>query len=268
MTTEECHALVHQMAPQYRTASLARKGHLLDELVTHTGYARRYLVWLLNHPLRVRAPQRRTRRPVYGEDVQQALFLLWHTNNRVCTKRLIPFLPTLIDALERHGRLRLSDRCRQQMLSMSAATADRILSALKTLPQYGISTIRPETYLKSQIPIHPFTDWNDVHPGFLQADLVVHCDSREARSPLYTLTLTDIATTWTECVPVLHRTPKAVLAAFARARTRFPFPILGLSTDNGAELINETLFAYCEQEQITLIRGRPHLKNDRRMKAA
>ena len=245
MAVEERRALLQRTVPHYRKASLKHKGKLLDDVVAQTGYTRRYVVWLLNHFAEACSPQRQTRRSIYGEDVQQALLLLWHTNNRLCTKRLIPFLPTLIDALERHGHLHLTDHCRQQLLSMSAATADRILSVLKKLPQYGISTTRPGTYLKSQIPIHPFTEWTDVHPGFLQADLVVHCGSREARSPLYTLTVTDIAITWTECVPVLHRTPEAVLAAFARARPRFPFPILGLSTDNGAEFINETLFAYC-----------------------
>lgn len=53
-----------------------------------------------------------------------------------------------------------------------------------------------------------------------------------------------------------------VLAAFQRARTLFPFPILGIDTDNGGEFINEVLIASCEQEQITFTRGRPYLKND------
>ena len=42
----------------------------------------------------------------------------------------------------------------------------------------------------------------------------------------------------------------------------FPFPILGIDTDNGGEFINEVLIAYCEQEHITFTRGRPYLKND------
>ena len=37
MMTEECYALVQQTVPLYSKASLARKGHLLDELVVHTG---------------------------------------------------------------------------------------------------------------------------------------------------------------------------------------------------------------------------------------
>jgi hypothetical protein len=58
---------------------------------------------------------------------------------------------------------------------------------------------------------------------------------------LYTLTLTDVVTGWTECLPLLHRSQEAVLAAIQRARTLFPFPILGIDTDNGGEFINEAV---------------------------
>ncbi|HTK11372.1 MAG TPA: tyrosine-type recombinase/integrase, partial [Ktedonobacteraceae bacterium] len=53
-----------------------------------------------------------------------------------------------------------------------------------------------------------------------------------------------------------------VLAALQRARTRFPFPILGFDTDNGGEFINEEVAAYCVREQITFTRGRPYEKRD------
>ena len=50
--------------------------------------------------------------------------------------------------------------------------------------------------------------------------------------------------------------------AFQQARQRFPFPILGLDTDNGSEFINEAVMRYCEAEQLTFTRGRPEVKND------
>lgn len=42
---------------------------------------------------------------VYDLESRDALMVLWEAANRVCSKRLVPFLPDLIDALERHGRL-------------------------------------------------------------------------------------------------------------------------------------------------------------------
>ena len=111
-------------------------------------------------------------------------------------------------------------------------------------------------------PDPPFQGWNETLPGFLEADLVAHCGREAEGGYLYTLTLTDIATGWTECLPLLYRSREPVLAVLQRARTLFPFPILGIDTDNGGEFLNEEVVAYCEQEQITFTRGRPYQKRD------
>ena len=219
-------------------------------------------MWLLNHAEDVLHAPAYKRASHYGRDVQHALFLVWHAANRICAKRLIPFLPTLVEALERHEHLHLTVECRSQLLSMSAATADRLLRSQRTSGRRGISTTRAGPLLKQQIPICTFEEWRETQPGFLEADLVAHCGTDIEGGYLYTLTLTDVATGWTECLPLLHRSQEAVLAALQRARTLFPFPILGVDTDNGGEFINEVLIAYCEQEHLTFTRGRPYLKND------
>jgi len=95
----------------------------------------------------------------YGPDVQHALFLAWKAANRICAKRLIPFLPTLIEALERHEQLHLTEACRTQLLSMSAATADRLLRSQRKRGLCGLSTTRAGTLLKQQqIPFRMFQD--------------------------------------------------------------------------------------------------------------
>ena len=255
-------ALLQQTVPQYREASPSQKRTLLDAFVAATGYHRTYARWLLNHAQEVQQTLRRPRPPQYGPEVQHALFLVWNAANRICAKRLMPFLPTLIEALERHEHLQITEECRKHLLSMSAATADRLLSSQRKLGRWGLSTTRAGTLLKQQIPIRTFEEWKETQPGFLEVDLVAHCGTDIEGGYLYTLTLTDIATGWTECLPVLYRSQETVLAALQRARTLFPFPILGIDTDNGGEFINEVVIAYCEQEQITFTRGRPYLKND------
>ena len=42
----------------------------------------------------------------------------------------------------------------------------------------------------------------------------------------------------------------------------FPFPILGIDSDNGSEFINAHLFDYCTADKITFTRSRPGNKND------
>jgi len=256
-------ALLQQAIPQYRQATtVKKKSKLLDAFTATTGYNRKYAMWLLNHAKVEQHTPRHTCSRHYGPEVQHTLFLVWHAANRICAKRLMPFLPTLVEALARHGHLHLTVECRRQLLSMSAATADRLLRSQYKLAKRGLSTTQVGTLLKQQIPIRTFEEWNEARPGFLEADLVAHCGTDIEGGYLYTLTLTDVATGWTECLPLLTRSQETVLAALQQAHLLLPFPILGIDTDNWGEFINEKVIAYCEQAHITFTRGRPYLKND------
>ena len=164
-----------QIAPQYRQASAAQKRTLLDAFASTTGYHRTCARWLLNHAEEVEQTHGRSQLRTYGPEVQYALFLAWHAANRICAKRLIPFLPALIEAPVRHEHLHISEECRSQLLSMSAATADRRLASQRKRGQHGLSTTRAGTLLKQQIPIRTFQEWKETRPGFLEADLVAHC---------------------------------------------------------------------------------------------
>jgi Integrase core domain len=238
-----------------------QKQEILEHFVITTGYARKYALWLLHHVEEVLAPPTALRRR-YGPEVEEAFVLAWKTLNRICTKRLIPFLPDLLETLEEEGHVHLNQEHRSHLLSMSTATADRLLQAYRYTHPHGLSTTQAGPLLKQQIPIRTFAQWDEAKPGFLEVDLVAHCGGHSQGGYLYTITLTDVATEWTECLPLLNRGREAVLAALQRARTFFPFPILGLDTDNGGEFINEEVAAYCVREQITFTRGRPYEKRD------
>jgi hypothetical protein len=199
--------LLQQAAPQYREASPSQKRTLLDAFVATTSYVRKYARWLLNHAEEVQQTLQRPHPRQYGPDVQHALFLAWNAANRICAKRLMPFLPTLVEALERHEHLQITEECRSQLLSMSAAAADRLLRSQRTVGQHGLSTTRAGTLLKQQIPIRTFEEWNETQPGFLEADLVAHCGTDIEGGYVFTLTLTDVATGWTECQPPLASEP-------------------------------------------------------------
>src|SRR5258708_16267519 len=131
----------------------------------------------------------------------------------------------------------MSEECRTHPLSMSPATADGIHLPYRKQERHGISTTRSGTLLKKQIPIRTFNDWNETTPGFMEADLVAHCGPQAEGSYLYTLTLTDITTGWTECLPLLGRGHEAGITALKRARQLLPFTLLGIDTDNGGGFI-------------------------------
>lgn len=256
--------LLVQVAPRYQQAGHTQKSLILNEFVAATGYARKYAIRLLTRPpLPPPTAIRRPRAPQYGDAVQGALQVAWAATNFIGAKRLVPFLPTLVPVLERHGHLTLTDAVRTQLLTLSAATADRLLQPARAAGQpRGVSTTTAGMLLKRQIPIRTFADWNDTAPGFLEADLVAHCGPRADGAFLSTLVLTDVSTGWVECQALFPRSQDQVLQAFRRARRLLPFPLLGLDTDNGGEFLNHELLAYCAEEHITFTRGRAYRKND------
>jgi hypothetical protein len=179
--------LLQQIAPRYQEATELQKVAILNEFVAATGYARKYAIRRLNHPGVLQVEIERSRVPRYGPAVQEALHLAWLAANRICAKRLVPFLPTLVEALERHGHLQLTPEVRTQLLTISSATADRLLRPYRVLPR-SRSMTRAGTLLKKQIPIRTFQGWDDAQPGFLEIDLVAHCGTLYDGSYLSTLT--------------------------------------------------------------------------------
>ena len=255
--------LLAQVAPRYQEASGLEKIQILDEFVANTGYHRKYAIRVLKHVPRPRTRLRRTRKRKYTPAVRQALVTLWRAADCICGKRLAPFLPELAATLERYGELRLDDETRALLREISPATVDRLLRPTRVgHARRGLSTTKPGTLLKKQIPIRTFADWQEDEPGFLEIDLVAHCGTATDGEYLNTLVLTDIQTTWTECIALPNRSQRAVSTAIRRVREEFPFAILGLDSDNGSEFINANLLRYCQQEQITFTRSRPYKKND------
>ncbi len=219
---------------------------------------------LLNHP-RSKAPARKSRqRPRrYPFAVQQALSACWRAANGICSKRLVPYLPELVSVLERQGELRLDQPTKTRLLAISPATADRLLQAERQRAKpHGLSTTKPGTLTKDAIPIRTFADWDEVQPGFTEVDLVAHCGESAKGEYLHSLTVTDVATGWTECLALRNRGQQVVFRALLRARGRLPFPLLGIDSDNGVEFINAHLLRYCQDEHLTFTRSRPYKKND------
>ena len=147
-------------------------------------------------------------------------------------------------------------------MGVSRSTVDRILSSEKERAGKSISTTKAGNLFKHQIQVRTFADWDDVIPGFLEADLVAHCGGNTNGAFLNTLTLTDITTGWTECLPLLRKSAGDVIIGLKIAQELLPFPLLGIDTDNGSEFINHDLMEFCEENKIIFTRPRAYRKND------
>ena len=167
---------------KYRGACWADKVKILDGFVAATDYKRKYATRLLNSTETAVLPEKHPTAQKYDEQVRQALLSVWHAANQICSKRLVPFLPQLVTAMEHHGHLRLPAGVRARLLRISSATVDRILRPEREKIRQGVATTRPGNLLKHQIQVRTFADWDDVTPGFVEADLVAHCLPEHAGS--------------------------------------------------------------------------------------
>ena len=246
---------------RYRSADKMDKGKILDEFVRVTGYHRKSAIRVL-----LSTPKQsggRCGRPARYRAVLPPLRAIWEASDRLCSKRLQPFMPEMIKVLRRNGEQQIDVSAEIQLCRMSPATIDRLLrSCRKVGGRRGLTTTRPGSLLKSSIPIRTFADWQENKPGFLEVDLVAHCGDSTEGFYLHTLCAVDVASGWSECLPVWGKGQVRVRSAVHRVRRHLPFPLLGVDSDNGSEFINQCFYTYCQREKIAFTRSRAYKKND------
>jgi len=198
--------LLEAVAARYRAATRTGKGRILTEFVEISGYHRKHAERLLRREHAVDRARPRPGRRIYDEAVREALVVLREAGDRICGKRLAPLIPLLIPAMERHGHLVLDETVRLRLCEISAATIDRVLAPVRAGASGGRRRRNAHcSAVRRSVPIRTFADWNDPVPGYMEADLVAHSGPSASGRLKQTLTLTDVATGWTECAPLLFR---------------------------------------------------------------
>ena len=248
---------------RYRVAGRAEKGRILDELCKVTGWHRKHAVRALANRPAAPPGARQQRTSTYDVVVKDALTALWEASDRICGKRLKVMIPILLPALERHGRLQLGAADRVLVLAVSAATIDRLLADTK-IAAAGGKRRRVGFYsaIRREVPIRTFNDWQDPPPGSCKIDMVAHGGTSVAGSFIQTLTMVDVATGWTECLPLVTREGNLVVEAIKRAQSLFSWIILGADFDNDSAFMNDIVVPWCRAQTIEVTRSRAYKKND------
>ena len=253
--------LVEVLRERYQRSTKVAKSRILDELVKITGYHRKYAVRLLRKPLMPRDGQVPGRRRIYNDAVKESLIVLWEASDRICGKRLKAILPVLLKSLESHEHLNLDAHVRELLLAVSAASIDRLLRNIRSQANRRTRR-RPVRKTRNLVMVKTFADWEEVKPGNLEIDFVAHCGGILVGSFINSLVMTDVSSGWTEAIPLLVREQSLVVEGLEVLRGRLPIPLLGINSDNDSAFINDSVIAYCSEQQITFTRSRPYRKND------
>lgn len=255
--------LVISLSKTYNKSSWKVRKQMLDQLVLATGYKRDYASYVLLHPPVAQRKKLKRKGISKYQMVLSPLTKLWGISNFAAGKRLVGMIPSYVETLTRDGELTLTEKQKELLLKISAATIERMITPeRKKVFGKGRTTTKPGTLLKHQIPIHVFTRWNDRKPGFGEIDLVAHCGVTVKGDFAYTLDFIDLDTNWNECVAFLGRGENNAQKSLVIIKERLPFRLCGIDSDNGEEFINWHLYRWCQKEKITFTRCREYRKND------
>jgi len=250
-----------------RYAGRGRKGRskLIDEFCELCGYERKYAIKLLRGQRRkfgVKANKAGSK-PKYGEDERAVLKPIWLAAEQPCGKRLkaalslwLPYYEAEYDGIE--------DGLRERLLSLSAATIDRLLAPVRvSMGKRNRCGTRPGTLLRKDIAVRT-EHWDVAGPGWMEADTVAHCGESMAGDFCWSVTVTDVHTQWTETRAIWNKGQHEVRGRIEEIEKTLGFPILGFDSDNGGEFLNWHLRDYfLEREKpVVFTRSRPYRKND------
>ena len=253
--------LMEVLRRRYSDASKTEKSRILDEFAKLIGCHRKHAVRLLGGSGRSVASDTRSGQRVYTEAVRASLVVLWEAADRICGKRLKAILPSMVDAMERHGHLALAPNVRERLLGVSASTIDRLLRSVRQEAK-GRRKRRRRSKPSQEVPVRTFADWSGPAVGYFEIDFVAHCGGCMEGRFIHSLVGTDVCSGWTEAVPLLVREQSLVVEGLEAIQRQLPFALLGFNSDNDGAFINETLVEFARVSGLEFTRSRPYRSND------
>ena len=244
MGKHEKKAYLQRITLRYKKASKAEKRHILDEFCAVCSYHRKYAIRVLNRRKPSKQRCRAGRKQIYDRDtILEPLKRIWLATDQMCSKKLaaamplwLPFYDSAFEPLE--------ETIKQPLLQLSPATIDRLLKPIRlNTALKGLSGTKPGTLLRNQIPIRTHA-WDITQPGFMEADTVAHCGNSLSGNFVWSLTMTDYHSGWTECRATWNKGAHGVITQIQCIEQYVPFDLKGFDCDNGSEFLNYHLLRY------------------------
>ena len=250
---------------RYPSRNRAGRSAMIDEVSDTLGWDRKHTIKALNRQVtHGKKAKRRGSKPGYGPAEQSVIVAIWKHSEQPCGTRLKQTLPLWMDSYQaRHGSLEAT--IHEKILSYSPRTLDRITAPHRSAGsgRLGRKTGRASNRIKKFVPIRCGPQAFD-EPGWFEADTVSHGGGSSSGAFLWSLTLTDFHSGWTELAALWGNSGGEVRVGLEWIEKRLPFPMLGFDCDNGSEFLNEVVEAYLlrRNRSIEWTRSRAYKKND------
>jgi len=253
-------------------ASKKERSRLINEAVENTGLHRKSLIRALNSgPTLATCPEDRPppcvlgRKKKYSGECLEALKKLYRASEYQCSDKLKYMIPVLLE----QGKFPWKKALLLELIAISPASIDRYLKSFRsTERRRRNSGTRPGSRIfKRIIPIKAL-DVVSSRCGYLEADTVAHCGGNMGGDFVWSLTITDTFSGWTENRAVYGKHAKNVLPAIHSILSQLAFHVISMNVDNGSEFLNHRLYEYflrlAEEKTIPfpMSRSRSYHKND------
>lgn len=250
---------------RYQRAGRVHKQRILDEFCATCGYHRKSALRLLHRPLNQgKAPARPGPKITYDPaQLLPVLKCIWLKSDQPCSKLLKAALPSWLEFYP-SDQPPLTDELQAKLLKISPAQIDRLLRPARlSIPKKGLSTTRPGTLLRHQVPTRngpPDTS----KPGVVEVDTVAHCDDTTAGDYVNSLTFTELFSGWTENRAVWNKGSEAILTQLKELEEIVPYIMKSFHSDNGSEFLNWPLHHHLTGRPLKIpwTRSRAYRKND------
>lgn len=249
---------IKRIQERYRQADKLTKTSILTEFCLSWGIDRKYAIKLLQGK-RGLAGKKGGRKAFYDSRLIEHIMTLWNTMERIHPKRMKAALPLWLPFYRNPD---LDSALRAQILQMSASTLARFIYRGRKQMR-GISLTKRTKFFKYRIPLSNVNE-KIVNVGHVAADTVAHCGDNISGSFVWSLTVTDRITGWTNNRAIPEKKGTQVRKAMVSIEQEMPFRIKSIQTDCGNEFLNYTMMQYFgnRPSPVIMSRSRPYQKND------
>jgi hypothetical protein len=260
--------ILESLREKYHRSDRKGKSAILQEAQTLLACHRKHAVRVMKKraPGRKPAPGKRGRKskydtPEFLSALHKVRRIMEFRNAEVIKGNMAEWLPFI----EKHYNA-FPLGVAEKLYSISAATMKRYFRRMREQGGKGLSTTRPGSILRTEIPILTESQWEATVPGKMATDTVAHCGNTTEGQHIFSLDMVDPVTHWTAQRATWGKGSGGVLDQTKGIESALPFKLIGLHVDNGSEFLNYHFVRYFTRDPVRtnfwFTRSRANHKND------